>query len=265
MISGSRRVCLSLAANSASPSSGPPAAFGTTCVARCSPMASSSAAARSAAARRRGRSAATSGSDGGGLGLGHRVAREPGDPADPLRGDVRVEPRDRTVRVRPDERSRLVEHPREALQPGGRRREADRQRREVAGQQRMERAAQDVHPHHRVPGLLAEPVIGEARGLELAQDEVAVDAVVGRERGRIQRREGRRPAIDEGQPLGAARLAVVGPAVVVAVVAHPGGGLGLEREQLVEEGGDEVGDGGHGHLRRSGSRPRIARATGHLR
>ena len=43
-------------------------------------------------------------------------------------------------------------------------------------------------------------------------------------------------------------LAHVRPAVVVAMVADGRGDVGLEHEQLVEEGGDEVVEGGHGDL-----------------
>ena len=54
----------------------------------------------------------------------------------------------------------------------------DGERREVAGEQRVQPAADEVDPEQRAPRLLAELRLGEAERVELAADEVEVDPLV---------------------------------------------------------------------------------------
>ena len=75
----------------------------------------------------------------------------------------------------------------------------------------------EVDPDERVPGVLAEVDLVEALRLELADQQVAVDRLVGAEA--VHRRELGQPAVPEGQPLGTTGRREVGPAVVVGVLA----------------------------------------------
>ncbi len=199
-------------------------------------------------------------------GLGGRdgLAPEVRDAADAPPGDLGVEPRDRPVRDAPDDAARLVDHRRDALEPGRDRREPDRQRRELAGEQGVEAAAEQVHPQERIPRLLAELGLGEPERVELAEEEVAIDRVVARQGRVLEPGQAGGPAVDEGEPLEPAGLADVGPSVVEPVVADGRGDVRLEHEQLLEERGDEVVERGHGHRLQlagfgaSGSRWRLA-------
>ena len=118
----------------------------------------------------------------------------------------------------------------------------------------MQAAAHEVDPQHRVPGVLAKGHLAEHGGIELAQDQVAIDPVVARQRRRVEVAERLAPAIREREPALPPGLAGVGPLVVVAMVADGGRDVGLEREQLVEEVRDEVGERGHGASCRVGGR-----------
>jgi len=110
-------------------------------------------------------------------------------------------------------------------------------------------AADEVDPEERVPRLFAKVGLAEPERRQLAQQQVPVDPFAGRERLGIEALERGLPAVDERQAGIPPGVAHVRPAVIEAVVAHRRGQVGLEDEQLVEERGNEVGQGGHGLLR----------------
>ena len=140
--------------------------------------------------------------------------------------------------------------PRDPLEAPSHGRESDVERRELAGRQRKEAHAQEVDPRQRIPRQLVQLCLAEPQGGQLAQDQVAVDSLVGGEIGHIESAERTRPAVRERDPHLAARLRRVGPSVVVAVIADGGGNVGPKDEQLFEERLDEVGEHGHGGVSR---------------
>ena len=129
----------------------------------------------------RGVSASTAGSVcTRGLGGGDGVVDQLADPGQLLQRRLGLEPSDRpAARVRrasprpPRTRSGSV-----SIRAGGRR-QAIGQRSELASEQREEAVAGQVDPPQRVPGLLAEVGVAELRRLELADEQVAIDGLVG--------------------------------------------------------------------------------------
>ena len=253
VIAGSRSVCRSFALNSGSPSATSSDDAATTAVARCSPSASSSATARSAAARRRGRSSATASSSGAAASAWATASRaSPATPPMRFAATSACEPLHRPIRVRADDGPGLVQQGGHALEPPARGIQPDGEWREVAAEERVEPAADQVDPENRAPGLLAELGLAEPQRGELAQNRSRSIRSSAASVGGVEPLERRGPAIDERESIGTACLAQVRPAIVVAMVASPRGVVGLQGEQLVEERGDEVGERGHGHLRRCG-------------
>jgi hypothetical protein len=117
------------------------------------------------------------------------------------------------------------------------------ERREVAGEERVEREAHQVDPAQGIPGVLAQLGLAEPEGTQLAQHEVPVHALVGGEGVHVKALERGRPAVDEREARLPPLFARVRPAVVVAVVADGRREVRLEDEELVEELGDKVGVG----------------------
>ena len=151
----------------------------------------------------------------------------------------RLEPADRpavagTRRARPG----AVEDRRHPLQPAGDARQPLGQRRELAGDEREQAVAQQVHPGRAGPRCRPGARLGEPLGLELLEDEVAIDrrrrsAASGDRQGRGTRRaswstkasRASRPAsVTSGQ-----RSSWRWSPIDVAAV-------GLEGDELVEEG-----------------------------
>ena len=95
-----------------------------------------------------------------------------------------------------------IEDRRQALEAARRRRQPVRQRGELAGIEREQAVADEIDPVERVPGVLAELGLGEAGGLELADEQVAIDRLrrsTGRSSPRTRRASARRrPAARPG-------------------------------------------------------------------
>jgi hypothetical protein len=161
-----------------------------------------------------------------------------------------VESGDRPLPVAPQVLARRGEDRGDALGTRGERLQPDRERCEVAGQQAEQAFADQVDPPHRAPGLLAEGRVGELLGRELAEEQVAVDPVLGTQRRVGEDRKGRRPLRDEGEAVLATGRREVGPAVVVSVLADPRREDRVDREEGVEEGVDARRELGHGSLSR---------------
>ena len=239
--SGSRSVWRSFRVNSGSPSAAGPWVAGTTSSASQRAKPSSAAMASSAARRSSGSSSATSGSPEAAASACATASRAR-EPTPPMRFAATSAWSRATASGRMAARhlTGLVQQARDALEPPEHRRQPRRQRREVAGQQRVQPAAHLVDPRQRAPGLLDELGLAESERVQLAAHEVQVDPLVRRQGGAVDRGDHALPAVDERDPGRCAGLAHVAPLVVEPVVADGGGHLRLEREQLLEEAGDEV-------------------------
>ena len=198
----------------------------------------------SAAACRRGVTAATAGSSAWRLGLGERVVdqrrRSPGSclsavsvwnrPTGRPSTPTRVSRAPSRTSGRPS--SRLATDA--SRSPSGANSRASRSNRPLAD---------EIHPLERVPRVLAQLALGELRGGDLAEDQVAVDRLVGAEA--AQAFERRLPAVHRRESLGAAGLGRIGPQAVEAVVADRGRGHRIEPEQVVEERPEDIVERGH--------------------
>ena len=214
-------------------------------------MASSAAVAVAAAARSRGRTAATSASPAAAAASPAATASCASPATPPMRFAAISAISVATGRSgwRAERLAGRGDHRGHPLEAAGHRRQPHVERRELPGEQRVERAADHVDPHERVPRLLAQVLLVEPELGQLAQHQVTVDPVAGIERRVVEARELRLPAVDEREARLAAGLGEVRPAIVEAVVADARRDVGLEHEQLVEEAADEVVERGHGHLR----------------
>ena len=165
------------------------------------------------------------------------------DPRKLLQRRLRLEPPDRTPGITHEPRTRGVEDGGKAREAPRSRGEAIRQGRELAGIQREQPVADQVDPVQRVPCVFTQLRIGEPAGLELADQEVAIDDLV---RGQVGHRpEFGKPAIREGGLFGAAGFRQVGPAVVVVVLADGGGKRRVEPEEVGQEIVEAAGEVGH--------------------
>ena len=180
---------------------------------------------------------------GVGLGLAERVVDQRPDARQLLERGLGLEPPDGPA-VDPDQRrTGTIEDLGEALQPARHRREPVAQRRELAGEQVEQAATDDIDPLERVPGILAQLALGELDGRDLAEDQVAVDGLVGTQA--AQGLECRLPAIHGRQSLDAAGLGGIGPQAVEAVVADRRCRHRVEPEQVIEERPEDIVERGH--------------------
>ena len=170
------------------------------------------------------------------IGGSKRVVDQLLDPGELLERGLRLEAADRPAGMPDEARLRGRHDRRQALEPSGDRRQAGTERGELAGLQREQAVAEQVDPVERVPGLLAQLGLREQRGLELADQQVAIDRLVAGEIGHGP--ELAEPAVDECQALGPPGLGQVRPAVVVGVVADVRRPGRIEAEELAEEGVD---------------------------
>ena len=177
------------------------------------------------------------------IGLPERVVDQPGDARQLLEGGLGLEPPDGpTVDTdeRPWRRSRL----RQAFEPTRHRRQPIAQWGELAGDQREQALADQVDPVERVPGVLAQLKFGEPHRVDLAEDQVAVDGLVGGQLGQALERglpavhgvqsSPRRPASVTSDQVPSDRWS---PMAVAQT--------GIEPEQLVEERAEDVVERGH--------------------
>ena len=192
--------------------------------------------------------------------LAERVVDELGDAGDLADRGLGVEPRRGPV-GQPDERDPgRVDHGGQALEPAGDRGQPDRQRGELACEQREEPTAHQVDPFERVPGVLPQLGLAEPDPVELEQHEVAVDPLVA---GQVRIREFVQlgdPAVDERQPVASTGLGQVGPLGIVSVHADRGRRQRVQSEELDEEVVDPRAEAsperGHGPQSRPGRRRR---------
>ena len=231
-------------AKSASPRRPSPSLAGRTTSRRCVSKAATAARAVAAAAVRRGTTASHRGiGRRGGVGGRQRVGDEFLDAADLAERRLRLEPGDRAAGM-PDQRLACrLDHGRQRLQTPGGGGEAVGERRELARLETEQALADEVDPFERVPGVLGEDGLAEPRRLELADDQVAVDRVVGREVG--HRPERREPAVGRRESLGAAGRGQIRPAAVMGVLADHRREDRFALEGLGEEGRDGPGEVRH--------------------
>ena len=129
----------------------------------------------------------------------------------------------------PDERRRRrLEDRGQALESPGGRCQTSGQRGELASVERVEAVADDVDPRQRVPSVFTQLGLGKTGGLQLADQQVSIDGLVGRQPGR--RSELGEPSVDVVQQRGSAGRRQVGPAIVVVMLAGRGGKVGLSRK-----------------------------------
>ena len=170
----------------------------------------------------------------GALGGRQRVVDQLADPRQLVERGLGLEPPDRAPGMADERLARGVQDRGEPLEPARGRGQPVGQRGEFAGLQREQAVADEIDPFERVPGVLAQLGLGEAGGLELADEQVAVDRLVGRQTG--HRSELGEPAIAERQSLGPAGGGQVRPAVVVRVLTGRGREGRIEPEELGQEG-----------------------------
>ena len=104
---------------------------------------------------------------GGSLGPGHGVLGQGHDARQLLDRHLRVQPRRRPPRQLPELAPRGRQDGGRPVEAGRDGRQPDRKRREVAGQQREDSAAQKVDVAERVPGVLTQLRLVEAQGRQL--------------------------------------------------------------------------------------------------
>ena len=199
------------------------------------------------------------GADGGQLALlvGGRGGREGllaelADPRQLGERNLRVQSADGPTRDPDEARAGGVQDGGDPLDPLGGGGQAHAQRGELAGEQEVDSFAQEVDPGEGIPRLGAQLGLGEAHRRQLAEDDVAVDLLVGGQGIVREGGEGRAPPIDERHQRPRAGLGLVGPHPVVVVVAEPGREDRAGPEQVGEEAVDELVEGGHGWLRAGG-------------
>ena len=179
----------------------------------------------------------------GGVSGRHGLADQRIDARQLLERHLRLEPPHRTAGIADEPRPPSVEHGRETLQAARSRREPIRQGSELAGTEREQPIPDEVDPVERVPGVFSQLADGEPLGLELADQQVAIDDLV---RGQIgHAAEFGEPAIREFGPFGAAGFGQVGPAIVVLVVPDRGGERRVEPEELGKEFVEAAGEVRH--------------------
>ena len=208
-------------------------------------------AAVATAASSLGRTAATAGSsDVAALPVSERLVGELGHPAElPERG-LGVQAGHRPAGPADDLRAGRLDDRRDPLEPAGDRRQPVGERGELAGEEREDAAAEEVDPLERIPGLLAELRLAEPDPVELHEQQVAIDPLVGRQVGVGEPAQHGLPAPDEGEPRASPGLAQVGPLGIVGVHPDRRRVERVESEELVEE---RVGPGREGR-RRAGHR-----------
>ena len=139
----------------------------------------------------------------------------------------------RPVPDRPDLLDRSIDHRLEPVEPSRDRGEPLRQRCEFPGDKTEQAAAQKVDPFERAPGLLAQIQVREAHRIELLDEQIAIDGVVGwqvREPAELGQ-----PTVCEGDPLAPTGGRHVGPPRVVRVLADECRCCRLERQKLGQE------------------------------
>ena len=168
-----------LAANSAAPSRPSPSLAGRTTSRRWVSNAARAARAVAAAADRRGhdRRDAVVRRRRGVTGC-ERLRDELLDPAVVPERGLGLEAADGAPGSADERLTGSVEHRRHRLQPAGGGRQPVRERRELARVQGEQPVAQQIDPDQRVPGVLVDIDLLEARRLELADQQVAVDRFV---------------------------------------------------------------------------------------
>ena len=238
-----RMVWRIFSAKSAAPRRPSPSLAGRTTSRRWVSKAATAARAVTAAASRRGRRAATAGSADARLGGRHRIRDQHLHAGQLTQRGLGLEPPDRPVRAADQRRPGGLEHGRQPLQPAGRRGQAVGQRRELAGEQREQPFPREVDPVERVPGVLAQDRLREPGGLQLADEQVPIDGVLGRQVGHGGER--RQPALGHRLPLGPPGRRQVRPARVMRVLADARREDGCEPERLGQERLDGVSEGGH--------------------
>ena len=120
------------------------------------------------------------------------------------------------------------------------------ERREVAGDERENAVAEEVHPGKRVPAILPEDRLAEPMSLEFREQEVAVHLFVERQLCVVERSQLLGPAVVEGEPDLPAVFGQVRPAGVMVVHAGRRRRQRLQAEVLGQEGVDARGEVGHG-------------------
>ena len=162
--------------------------------------------------------------DGGDRGIGlpgafsgrQRLVDQRADPWQLVEGRLRLEPSDRPSGV-PDKRlAGGLEERGQPFQPARGGCQSVRQRGKLAGIQREQPATDQVDPLEWVPGFLAQLGLRESGGLQLADEEVAIDRLVSRQIG--HRPELGQPTIRGRDLLRSPGRAHVGPSVVVGVL-----------------------------------------------
>ena len=191
------------------------------------------------------------GRDGGDGGIGRRssfgrcesVADELIHPGQLVERRLGLEAPDRAPGVTDERLASGVEDGRDPLEPAGGRDQAVGQRREFASLEREQAVAHEIDPFERVPRILAQLGLGEARRFELADEQVAVDRLVGREvrhRGELGQ-----PPLRERRTLRAPRGRQVRPSIVVPVLADRGRKRRVEAKELGEERLEAAREVGH--------------------
>ena len=144
-----------------------------------------------------------------------------------------VEACHRPVPDRPDLLDCSIDHGLEPVEPSRDRGEPLRQRCEFPGDESEQAAAQEVDPFERAPGFLAQIKVREAHRIELLDEQIAIDGVVGwqvREPAELGQ-----PAVGEGDPLAPSGRRHVRPPRVVRVLADERRCGRLERQELGQE------------------------------
>ncbi len=108
-------------------------------------------------------------------------------------------------------------------------------RRELAGEQPEQAAADEMHVSQRIPRLLTQLRLVELERLDCLEHDAAIDQLGGTQLGLRQRLETRPMMAQRGQPGSSAGLGQVRPTVVVSVEANLRRPRRLCREQVVEQ------------------------------
>ena len=177
--------------------------------------------------------------------VGESVPDQLIDPGQLAQGRFGVQPRHRPPGVADEIGTRRLQHRGHPFEPAGHGCESVGERGEFARKQREDAAAEDVDPRQRIPGVLAQPRLGESSGVELHQDQVAIHPLVGRQLGVAEPGHAARPFVVEGKPGEASLARNIGPFAVVIVVAGRRGQERVDDEQLAEELLETVAESSH--------------------